>query len=40
MSALAIGGSSTSLRARFVAVLVALAACVALALRVCAQAGA
>ena len=32
MSALAIGGSSTSLRARFVAVLVALAACVALAL--------
>jgi uncharacterized protein len=32
MSALAIGGSSTSRRARFVAVLVALAACVALAL--------
>ena len=32
MSALAIGGSSPSRRARFVAVLVALAACVALAL--------
>ena len=32
MSALAIGGSSTSLRARLVAFLVALAACVALAL--------